>query len=166
MRTSECNSCRASVIWTGRFWSKVDRSGECWLWTASCNTHGYGSFWLKGKNVGAHIVSYEMTHGPVPDGLHVLHHCDNRPCVRPDHLYAGTHQQNMDDRARRGRTANGCGWYRGELRPTASLTDQQARHIRERYAEGGITQHELAAEAGVKLHVVTDIIRRRTWRHI
>lgn len=90
-----------------RFWSKVDRSGECWIWTASRWGSGYGQFGylVDGvtRNVGAHVYAYELSNGPIPDGLEIMHACDNRLCVRPDHLGVGTHAQNVQDAAQKGR---------------------------------------------------------------
>ena len=80
-----------------RFWSKVLKTPTCWIWIATRNTTGYGQFSLFGKLVVAHRVSYELSKGPIPTGLRVLHHCDNPPCVRPSHLWLGTQKMNMED---------------------------------------------------------------------
>lgn len=82
---------------SARFWEKVNTSNAtgCWLWIGTVSRGGYGEFWLNGVSVGAHRFSYELAHGPVPDGLVVDHFkCDNPPCVRPDHLRAVTSKQN------------------------------------------------------------------------
>ena len=79
----------------GRFWSKVDKTNECWEWTASTTGNGYGQFWINGKLTGAHRVSYEMEYGPIPDGLQIDHLCENKLCVRPSHLEAVTQQENL-----------------------------------------------------------------------
>jgi len=76
-----------------RFWAKVDKSGECWEWTASLS-RGYGKFYLRGKYANAHRVSYEWLVGPVPDGLVLDHLCRNQACVRPEHLEPVTHMEN------------------------------------------------------------------------
>lgn len=87
-----------------RFWDKVDKSGDCWVWTAYLGTHGYGSFKLDGKMRRAQRVAFQLTRGPIPDGMCVLHACDNRTCVNPDHLWLGTHGDNNTDRAKKGRS--------------------------------------------------------------
>ena len=78
-----------------RFWGKVRRTDSCWLWEASCNKYGYGQFFLNGKPRKAHRVAYEMTRGPIPAGLEIDHLCFVRNCVRPDHMEAVTHQDNL-----------------------------------------------------------------------
>lgn len=86
-----------------RFWSKVDRreSADCWNWTGGKNGGGYGSLTVKGERILAHRFVWEITHGPIPDGLLCLHKCDRPPCVNPNHLYIGTHEDNMRDKMER-----------------------------------------------------------------
>lgn len=86
-----------------RFDAKVVRSDNCWEWTGSRNDFGYGLFYLKGDQVRAHRYSYERAFGAVPDGLYVLHKCDNPKCVRPDHLFLGTLVDNSRDMVSKGR---------------------------------------------------------------
>jgi len=88
-----------------RFWTKVNVRGlsDCWEWTAYCNHFGYGMFHYNGGPKRAHRVAWELTHGPIPKRMWVLHHCDNPLCVNPKHLYVGVRQDNIDDMYLRGR---------------------------------------------------------------
>lgn len=97
-----------------RFWAKVLRTDDpnsCWLWTGRCNENGYGRIHVHGRGlVGAHRWSYEHHLGAIPVGMHVLHRCDVRNCVRPDHLFLGTHADNMRDAATKGRLVQRFAW--------------------------------------------------------
>ena len=101
-----------------RFWAKVDFDGPtmphmdtpCWVWTASLRS-GYGQISMDGRIVGAHVAAWLLSNGPYPSSTLVLHHCDNRVCIRVDHLYLGTPADNMRDRSDRGR-ARGGNWRR------------------------------------------------------
>jgi hypothetical protein len=92
-----------------RFWSVVEKTEGCWLWRYGTNLDGYGQFSLpKAKTTPArkwmaHRLSWTWEHGPIPSGLCVCHKCDVPPCVRPDHLFLGTHHENMRDAVRKGR---------------------------------------------------------------
>lgn len=95
-----------------RFWSKVDKKANyiCWKWQgkARCGkSYLYGQFWLKGKNVTPHRVSYELEYGDFDKTLHVLHHCDNPICVNPKHLFLGTNEDNIRDKMLKGRWRGG-----------------------------------------------------------
>lgn len=99
-----------------RFWAKVDKSGDCWNWTAGMFPDGYGSFRYNGTMTGSHRVSYELEHGPIPEGMQVDHICRNRKCVRPDHLRLVTHTQNRQNHGGPMRTnktsgIRGVSWY-------------------------------------------------------
>lgn len=93
---------RRRRVTVDRFWEKVDKSDECWIWTASLDRHGYGQFKLSGKMLRAHRVAYELMVGVIPDGLVIDHLCRNRACVRPDHLEPVAPIENV----RRGERAN------------------------------------------------------------
>jgi hypothetical protein len=152
-----------------RFWAKVDRTGSCWEWTAYRQGSGYGWFWVRGQgpqrvSVLAHRMAWELTHGPIPDGLCVCHHCDNPPCCNPVHLFLGTDSDNKVDAWNKGRGTRPCKW--GEENGYAKLTEAAIREIRRRYAAGGVTQQELADAYGVNQTKISAAILRRTWAHI
>lgn len=138
-----------------RFWSHVVKGETCWEWQGSTRGHmQYGSFRLGSRTYSAHRASWELTHGPIPEGLSVLHDCDNPRCVRPDHLYLGTHAQNMADKVSRRRVA-------GERHPTAKLTDQQAEEIKALFAVGSLTKKAIAARYGITPTHVRSIVQGR-----
>lgn len=85
-----------------RFWSYVFKTENCWFWIGSCNSDGYGSIKVNKVTAKAHVLSYELHFGKQEEGVHILHTCDIPQCVRPDHLYTGSHLNNMRDRAARG----------------------------------------------------------------
>ena len=97
-----------------RFDSRVDKSGTCWVWTATKTRDGYGRFRVGGRLVQAHRVSYEWARGPIPAGSQVDHRCFNKSCVNPEHLRAVTNKQNQENRAPRTTTRSGhrgVSWY-------------------------------------------------------
>ena len=82
---------------------KVGKTDSCWEWTGAQFANGYGAFQVNGKTVRAHRFAWELAHGPIPEGIRVLHHCDNRLCCRPDHLFLGTDADNAADKIAKGR---------------------------------------------------------------
>lgn len=142
------------------FWQKVHVIGECWTWTASRNGKGYGKFWDGERIASAHRFSFEQRVGPIPPGQMVLHRCDNRACVRPDHLFLGTQLDNMRDMIDKGR--RGYTGMPGERNPKAKLTPEQVAELRHRFEHGEI-RADLAREFGVGWTAVDRIVKRVGW---
>jgi len=156
--------CRWPLTEEQRFFTHVvcDLETGCWLWTASAlsGQAGYGGFARRHRQSAlAHHVSWEFAYGPIPPGLNVLHRCDVRICVRPDHLFLGTQLDNVQDRDAKGR-----GSY-GELHHHAKLTDADVVAIRQRWPHGA-TQACLAHEFGVRPSQIANIVHRRSWKHL
>jgi hypothetical protein len=136
-----------------RFWEKVQKSKGCWEWSGATK----GGAWPYGVITGddgalmvAHRVSWELEHGAVPDGLLVLHSCDNPKCVRPRHLFLGTSADNTLDMVRKGRSRK-------------KLNCAKVRTIRRAYAAGGITHAQLARQFDISKGMVSFIINRIAW---
>ena len=130
----------------------------CHWWAGGLDTHGYGQFSVDGKANLAHRVSYELYKGAVTDGLQVLHTCDQPLCVNPDHLFLGTHQDNMDDKVKKGRQSA----LIGERNPKAVLTEGDVREIR----ASGKSQKDLANEYGVGQTAISRVLLRQSWKHV
>jgi hypothetical protein len=148
-----------------RFWPKVERRGpdECWPWVGARQQTGYGILFKSSRPRRwhlAHRLSWELHNGPIPDGLHVLHRCDNPPCVNPAHLFLGTQADNNRDRDAKSR--GGLAREGGEGNPRARLTWAIVDEIRGRHAAGE-TQVALAKHFGVKQPQVSRIIRNQSW---
>lgn len=138
-----------------RFLSKVELSGECWVWVAGRFQSGYGAFYTGGKTRRAHRVSYELFTGSLPSAALITHHCDNPPCVNPEHLWAGTPQTNMDDKVARRRQAH--------VRGNRKLNEEQASEIRAALL-GGERQSVLAAKYLVSQATISFIKSGTTWK--
>lgn len=158
--------------------------GPCIEWTGRRTAAGYGRV----RQHYAHRVAYAMYHGPIPDGMEVMHRCDNPGCVNPEHLCLGSHSDNMADMARKGRQSRGARHgasvraglpgpaamsaamkvraARGERQHCARLTSAQVTEIRARYAAGGCSWSQLAREYGVATATIQDVLQRKTWRHV
>lgn len=113
-----------------RFWSKVNRTSHCWIWTASLDGRGYGKFvmWRDGKHTYyiAPRIAWQISNGPVPEGMQVCHKCDNPKCVRIGHLFLGSAVDNAKDMLRKGRFPKRT----RELNPNSKLTYKDVQSIR------------------------------------
>lgn len=143
-----------------RFRAKLgvqDAVTGCIPWDAATLSKGHGQFWLSGTMVCAHRIAWELRHGPIPDGLWVLHRCDNPPCCNPEHLFLGTHKDNMADMRNKGRSLT------GSKHSLAKLTEEDVRSIRSMLATGE-TQRVVAAKFGVAQQHVSKISNRSSWK--
>ena len=129
----------------------VKNDTSCWEWTAAKHLNGYGKVGSKGRTFLAHRLSYELHIGPIPAGKLVCHHCDNRACINPEHLFLGTHRDNTADMTAKGRHG------------MAKLSAEDVRAIR---AARGITQIELAKRYGVGQAQISVIRRGERWRSV
>lgn len=147
---------------TVRFWGHVNKSvpSGCWLWTSAVNQSGYGAFCIvKGAHI-AHRIAYTLANGPIPDGLYVLHKCDVKLCVNPEHLFIGTQDDNMKDRSAKGRAPI------GEGNKLSKLKSEQVLEIRRLHASKELGPNAIASRFGVSPANVQYIVTRKTWKHI
>lgn len=157
-----------SPTFATRFWKKVKKGSpsECWIWTASLNFYGYGQISRKRSvPIRANIASWILNRGPVPKGMCVCHHCDNPACVNPDHLFIGTHQDNVDDKMRKGRYFKGPP-LNGEINPASKLVDEDVFKIRKMYALGNTTQRKIAKIFNVSQSAIWRVVTRENWTHV
>jgi len=139
-----------------RFWECVDKTGDCWLWTGTLSTHGYGLISIDSRWRLAPRIAWELYHGELPGKKHVLHRCDNPRCVRDDHLFLGTHQDNMKDKVKKRRH------YYGEKHQNHILTESTVKIIR----ASALSNAELAMQYGVNASVISRVRAGKAWKHV
>lgn len=149
-----------------RFWKKVDKRADCWIWTGSTDRQGYGMIVLGGKRtLKAHRAMWVIYNGDLKREIQVLHDCpsgDNPSCVNPNHLWIGDNNDNMNDKMKKGRFVPFPD-HHGESHPRAKLTESDVRQIRLLYSTTKTTLKALAAKFGISFQQVSSVIRRRTW---
>lgn len=151
-----------------RFWSKVEKTDYCWIWNGT-RGKGYGYFKLGNKNFRAHRFSWELAFGHIPEGLQVLHECDNPSCVNPKHLFLGTIRDNMADMMNKHRHAkytNPESYIIGSKVKTSKLNDEKVREIRTLYCDGSLTQLQIANIFNIAKSNVCRIVNHKAWRHV
>lgn len=152
------------------FWSKVNQLTEpnlCWEWTGTVHHQwGYGQFTVGSRTDGSrrkaqsHRLAWELTYGPIPDGMVVMHECDNPRCCNINHLRLGTHQENMADRDAKGRQGDHSGQNNGRSKLTWADVDD----IRCMYSQGGTSSRTLAERFGVTKPIILGIAKGTLWK--
>lgn len=144
-----------------RFWKNVRKEEDgCWEWTGTIDSKGYGMISIKGLYHRAHRYSWSLhNERPAPSDMDVCHACDNRPCVRPDHLFLGTRSDNLMDMQRKGRG------QRGETHHNSKLNEVAVRVIRYAYSKG-VTIRRLATLHHVTDGAISNVVKNLTWQHV
>lgn len=149
------------------FWSRVDKTtgngpnGDCWIWTGSIMTNGYGQVSRLGQHYTAHRMAYILANGEtVGPGVDICHSCDVRTCVNPSHLFIGTRADNMRDAVSKGRHAH------GEQAPYAKLSEVNVLEIHNLANSGSMMQADIAYMFNISVPTVSAIKNKRTWMHL
>lgn len=145
-----------------RFWRKVQKTETCWLFMGRLNEDGYGVFSVNRRSKHAHRVSFELTYGPLSSGLFACHHCDVRPCVRPDHLFKGTAADNTADMIQKGRQR----WCVGETNGQSKLSAATVEEIRRLVAAGQARQVDIVRDFRLSPAHVHRLIYGKAWKAV
>lgn len=148
-----------------RLLSKVEaQSDGCWAFTGAL-VSGYGQLRINGQQIYAHRLSWIEHNGPIPKGLYVLHKCDNRWCINPDHLFLGTYKDNSDDMIKKGRAKHDGYLVQGERNGHSILKEKDIIEIK-RLLDAGFTHSSIGEFFGVTRECITRINRGINWRHV
>lgn len=156
---------RNRIPFQERFWSKVEKTENCWLWTGAVGkSTGYGLIGVTAKGFGtksysAHRLSWFLEYGPPPATASICHVCDNRICVRPSHLFLGTQADNIADAAAKGRMPH------SEDHHQAKLTNQDIPVIRQLLKQGA-PKSQIASQYGVSVGTIWHIHYGNTWKRV
>jgi hypothetical protein len=163
-----CNNCTLSRPFENRFWSNVNKgtSVSCWEWLASLDGNGYGQFRcpITKRPKRAHRIAWEFINGQIPKGKFLCHHCDNRKCVNPAHLFIGTALDNTRDMDKKGRRIS-VPMY-GENHAMAVLTNKDVLEVKDLLQSGVLTQREIAKDYGVCFSTINHIAKGRQWKTV
>lgn len=168
----ECRGMARRQTLDERFWKRVQKGDGCWEWQGAVHPSGYGVLFSYERGLAhptphrAHRLSWEIHVGPIPEGIFVCHRCDNRRCVRPDHLFLGTNTDNMRDASEKKRlVGNRSNHHLGSARPNAKITETDVVEMR-RLSREGITGKELSARFGINRGTVSEILSGKLWKHV
>lgn len=145
-----------------RFINKLtqEKDSDCTIFHGEILCSGYGRMCINYKKIVAHRISYLIFKGDIPENKLVLHSCDNRRCVNPDHLFLGTYQSNMDDKVLKNRQS------KGELTNRTSLDETTVIKIREIRKNKKMKYKDIALLFNISTPSAGDICRRRSWKHV
>lgn len=151
-----------------KFWSKVLKGAddECWEWAGACHPFGHGQVCYGGKVLYAHRVSYEFNIGPIPEGMTVMHLCDNPKCVNPAHLQVGTQAENLKHMRKHGRGFTPPHRSESVRNKNSKLNPDKVRKIRELHANSDLEICDIANRYGVSASCITGVVYGRTWKHV
>lgn len=171
--TMKANWATRSIPVLERFFSYVEKTDGCWNWIGAIGSSGYGTFKMDGKSVSVHRFSFQMSAGAIPSGLQVCHHCDNRTCVNPAHLFLGSAKENRADAIQKNRIPTGAGHWtskkpdmvaRGAAAGSSKLKDPDIQKIRLLSKAKSLT--DIAEQFGVTASTIGKVVNGRTWKHV
>lgn len=150
-----------------RYWNQIVKTETCWLWVGSGPSRKsgkptYGAIMVDCKNWATHRLMWTAVHGPIPEGIGVLHRCDTPRCVNPDHLFLGSHKDNMADAKAKKRFCRRI----GSESPRALVNEEQVLEIRKHVAARTKTRKQIRQEYGISLEAIWCIVSGRTWKHV
>jgi hypothetical protein len=145
-----------------RFWNRINigAADACWTWTGYKDMDGYGRFYIKKKKSGAHRLMWIIFYGLIPEGMNVLHICDNPSCCNPNHLFLGTPNDNNQDAKNKGHTFHPA----GELSGRCKLKYKDVVEIRKLHSENNISVIDLSKQFSISRQHISDILNRKYWK--
>lgn len=157
-----------------KFWSRIKKTDSCWPWIGGTNDRGYGVVCIGNDKVYAHRFSFVLNIGRIPEFICACHSCDNPPCCNPDHLFLGTHLDNMTDAETKGRFKHSeehirkitVAIPRGDHHSCSKVTGEMVRDIRNRFSDRLTPLAYISREYGLSAMSVSDILRGKTWKHL